>query len=125
MVIKGIQIQDFLVEFVRTIMIVGLFTWLVERSDEILKTIFDGLAQLGSSAAQLGDIPSPSRLLTMGTDAAGSILDTMNFWDALDGDALLKLAVAGAVMVLFIFVALNVLLAFISFYFNFTNACAI
>ena len=119
MAIKGGQINDLFIDLIRTIMIAGLFTWLVQQVEyaRIFRAVFQGMGQLAMQASGESALPTPSGMLTVGTTAAGKILDTIGWSNALSVESLLKLGVAGAILVLYCLIAINVLLAFIAFYF--------
>ena len=119
MAIKGGQINDLFIDLIRTIMIAGLFTWLVQEVQyaRVFSSIFRGMGNLAMQASGESALPTPSGMLTVGTTAAGKILDTIGWSNALSVESLLKLGVAGAILVLYCLIAINVLLAFIAFYF--------
>ena len=119
MAIKGGQLNDIFIDLIRTIMIAGLFTWLVQGVEyaKVFRAIFQGMGQLAMQASGESALPTPSGMLTVGTTAAGKILDTIGWTNALSVESILKLGVAGAILVLYCLIAINVLLAFIAFYF--------
>lgn len=100
-------------------MIAGLFTWLVQEVQyaKLFRQIFTSMGQLAMQASGESSLPTPSGMLTVGTTAAGKILDTIGWTNALSVESILKLGVAGAILVLYCLIAINVLLAFIAFYF--------
>lgn len=117
MAVKGGEMQDIAVDLIRTIMICGLFTFIIQNNGEVIRTIFKGFAEFAKTTTSLGHLPDPSNLISVGTDAAAKIFKSIGWGDALSGDVFLKIFVAGAVMLLFIFISINVLLALIAFYF--------
>ena len=119
MAIKGGQINDLFIDLIRTIMIAGLFTWLVQEVQyaRVFSSIFRGMGNLAMQASGESALPTPSGMLTVGTTAAGKILDTIGWSNALSVESILKLGVSGAILVLYCLIAINVLLAFIAFYF--------
>ncbi len=113
------NINDVLFECIRTIMIVGFFMWVMNNIDAVLTPIVRGFQDLAGLAGGNSDV-SASGMITNGTKAVSAIFDTIKdglFGVELSADTLLKVAVAGAIMVLFVFVAVNLLLVTVSLYF--------
>ena len=113
------NINDVLFECIRTIMIVGFFMWVMNNIDAVLTPIVRGFQDLAGLAGGSSDV-SASGMITNGTKAVSAIFDTIKdglFGVELSADTLLKVAVAGAIMVLFVFVAVNLLLVTVSLYF--------
>lgn len=75
MAIKGGQINDLFIDLIRTIMIAGLFTWLVQEVQyaRVFSSIFRGMGNLAMQASGESALPTPSGMLTVGTTAAGKI----------------------------------------------------
>lgn len=115
--LKGGQLNDIIIDLVRTIMIAGLFAWAVNNSDEVLKGLFQSFGNFARSSSGLGEWPTATGLMTNGTEAAVKVFKGIGWGDALDGAIFLKILVGGAIIVLFAFIAINVLLAFVAFYF--------
>ena len=113
------NINDVLFECIRTIMIVGFFMWVMNNIDNVLSPIVEGFQVLAGIAGGNSDV-SASGMITNGTNAVSAIFDTIKdgfFGVELSADTLLKVTVAGAIMVLFVFVSVNLLLVTISLYF--------
>ena len=117
LVLKGPDLTEIMIAVVQFIMTFGFFYWLLQNFDDIFQNIMLGFHQLGVSATAFQGA-DPSSIITVGTDAAYKVFDSIadGFFDKLSGDTLMKLAVAGLLLFLFCLMAIQVLLALVEFY---------
>lgn len=62
---KG-DISDFFAEFIRYILFIGFFNWLLTNGSEMAKSILDSFRNLGSSAIGSSNVLDPSNIVDIG-----------------------------------------------------------
>lgn len=115
MAVKGGEMNDIMIDLIRTAMICGLFTWVIQNYSVFFEDLFWGMGDLAVSASGSSSMPTPSSVISYGLDVSGMIYEEHV---GLSAVGLLSLVVAGAVIVLFVFTGIQLLLSFVSFYFS-------
>lgn len=114
MAVKGGEMNDIAIDLIRTAMICGVFTWVIQNYTIFFEDIFWGMGDLAANTSGSGTVPTPSSVISYGLDVSGMIYEENV---GLSAVGLLSLVVAGAVIVLFVFTGIQLLLSFVSFFF--------
>lgn len=101
------SIAEFFGEFVRFIIVVGLFYWLLTNSEAIAGAILASLKQLGSTAGNVAGT-TPSSLMDVGFNLVQGAFDNSSIWSPLD--SLLMIAGSFIVLLFITLISLNLLI---------------
>lgn len=115
MMLRQSDLGEVVLEIIKTVLILGLFVWFITNIKDIALLIFNSFTIMSSTVNGNTQELDPSLILTWGLNLAGEIWSGMGM-SITDG---ITRALAGIiVIVVFCFVAINVLITTLTFFFN-------
>lgn len=108
------NISSFFAEFIRLILFLGFFLWIITNGVSIATAIRDGLMQLAGQASGNGSTITPSGIVDIGFDLFKKIVEASSFWDPIDSAVL---TIIGLIVLLILaVVGINMLLLMVTTY---------
>lgn len=111
--LRGFELGEFLSELVKKIIYIGIFLFLF-NIDIWLQTIFDSFIQLSASVNGGAISVTPSSVITNAFNIAKIIFNSMSVLEP--GQSVFKALVGLIILVAFIFMAVDLLIAYVKFY---------
>ncbi|KTC71801.1 putative conjugal transfer protein TrbL [Legionella birminghamensis] len=110
--LKRAEIQEFLAETMRFLIVTGFFNWLLIHGPAIANAFIASLRQIAADASGLKQSVSPSGIMDVGFDIASKVVDNSSIWSP--ATTTVGLIVAAVILVVLALVAVNMLLILIS-----------
>lgn len=112
MALRKADIQEFMAETVRFLVIVGFFYWLLDNGPAIATAIMDSMRKLAANAAGIDARISPSDIVDVGFDIVSKAIDNSSIWSP--AATTVGLIVAGIILVVLALVSINMLIILIT-----------
>lgn len=112
MALRKADIGEFFAEFVKFILFVGFFWWLLLNGPGFATDIIDSLRQIGGEATGNGPSLTPSGIVDIGFDVFDRVINASSIWEPLD--SALGIIISLIILVVLALVAINMLLLLIS-----------
>lgn len=116
MMLRQSDLGEIVLEIIKTVMILGVFVWFITNIKEIATTIYISFFSIALTVNE-GNSQGldPSAILTWGLELAGEIWSGIGM-GIIDG--ITRILAAFIVVVVFCFIAINVLITTLTFFFN-------
>ncbi len=108
------NIGSFFAEFIRLILFLGFFLWIISNGVSIATAIRDGLMQLAGQASGNGSTITPSGIVDIGFNLFDKIVEASSFWDPVDSAVLIIIGLI--VLLILAVVGINMLLLMVTSY---------
>ncbi len=112
MALRRADIQEFMAETVRFIVVVGFFYWILDNGPGIATAIMDSLRQLAAKASGIDWHVSPSDIVDVGFDIVSKAIDNSSIWSP--AATTVGLIVAGIILIVLALVSINMLIILIT-----------
>lgn len=112
MSLRRADIQEFMAETVRFIVVVGFFYWILDNGPAIATAIIDSMRQLAAKASGIDTHISPSDIIDVGFDIVSKAIDNSSLWSP--AATTVGLIVAGVILVVLALVSINMLIILIT-----------
>ncbi|HEI6745937.1 TPA: P-type conjugative transfer protein TrbL [Legionella pneumophila] len=112
MALRKADIQEFLAETVRFLVVVGFFYWILDNGPEIATSIIDSMRQLAAKASGINKQVSPSAIVDVGFDIVSHAIDSSSIWSP--AATTVGLIVAGVILIVLALVSINMLIILIT-----------
>lgn len=119
MALRKADLGEFFAEFLRFIMFVGFYFWLLENGPKFADSLMKSLSKLGSEA---GGLPlyddkfglSPSEIVQMGFEIFSKIVDNTSIWPNKFATSLAAMLMGLGILMVLVVIAVNMLMLIIS-----------
>ncbi|KTD05836.1 conjugal transfer protein trbL [Legionella gratiana] len=112
MSLRRADIQEFMAETVRFLVVVGFFYWILDNGPAIATAIIDSMRQLAAKASGIDTHISPSDIIDVGFDIVSKAIDNSSLWSP--AATTVGLIVAGVILVVLALVSINMLIILIT-----------
>lgn len=112
MVLRRADIQEFLAETVRFLVVVGFFYWLLDNGPAISTSIMESMRRLAANASGIDAKVSPSDIVDVGFDIVSKAIDNSSVWSP--AATTVGLIVAGIILIVLAMVSINMLIILIT-----------
>ncbi|MCC5791324.1 MAG: P-type conjugative transfer protein TrbL [Legionellaceae bacterium] len=112
MALRRADIQEFLAETVRFLVVVGFFYWLLDNGPAIATSIMDSMRRLAANASGIDARVSPSDIVDVGFDIVSKAIDNSSVWSP--AATTVGLIVAGIILIVLAMVSINMLIILIT-----------
>lgn len=112
MALRRADIQEFLAETVRFLVVVGFFYWILDNGPEIATSIIDSMRQIAARASGINKQVSPSAIVDVGFDIVSHAIDSSSIWSP--AATTVGLIVAGVILIVLALVSINMLIILIT-----------
>ncbi|KTD62173.1 P-type conjugative transfer protein TrbL [Legionella spiritensis] len=112
MALRRADIQEFLAETVRFLVVVGFFYWLLDNGPAIATSIMDSMRRLAANASGIDAKVSPSDIVDVGFDIVSKAIDNSSVWSP--AATTVGLIVAGIILIVLAMVSINMLIILIT-----------
>lgn len=112
MSLRRADIQEFMAETVRFLVVVGFFYWILDNGPAIASAIIDSMRQLAAQASGIDTHISPSDIIDVGFDIVSKAIDNSSLWSP--AATTVGLIVAGVILVVLALVSINMLIILIT-----------
>ncbi|HAU0230578.1 TPA: P-type conjugative transfer protein TrbL [Legionella pneumophila] len=112
MALRKADIQEFLAETVRFLVVIGFFYWILDNGPEIATSIIDSMRQLAAKASGINKQISPSAIVDVGFDIVAHAIDSSSIWSP--AATIVGLIVAGVILIVLALVSINMLIILIT-----------
>ncbi|VEB33709.1 P-type conjugative transfer protein TrbL [Legionella cherrii] len=112
MSLRRADIQEFMAETVRFLVVVGFFYWILDNGPAIASAIIDSMRQLAAKASGIDTHISPSDIIDVGFDIVSKAIDNSSLWSP--AATTVGLIVAGVILVVLALVSINMLIILIT-----------
>ncbi|MFO9752144.1 P-type conjugative transfer protein TrbL [Legionella pneumophila serogroup 1] len=112
MSLRRADIQEFMAETVRFLVVVGFFYWILDNGPAIATAIIDSMRQLAAQASGIDTHISPSDIIDVGFDIVSKAIDNSSLWSP--AATTVGLIVAGMILVVLALVSINMLIILIT-----------
>ncbi|MFO9347294.1 P-type conjugative transfer protein TrbL [Legionella pneumophila serogroup 1] len=112
MSLRRADIQEFMAETVRFLVVVGFFYWVLDNGPAIATAIIDSMRQLAAKASGIDTHISPSDIIDVGFDIVSKAIDNSSLWSP--AATTVGLIVAGVILVVLALVSINMLIILIT-----------
>ena len=112
MALRKADIQEFMAETVRFLVVVGFFYWILDNGPAIAKAIIDSMRQLAAKASGINEHISPSDIVDVGFDIVSRAIDSSSIWSP--AATTVGLIVAGLILIILALVSINMLIILIT-----------
>lgn len=112
MALRKADIQEFMAETVRFLVVIGFFYWLLDNGPAIATAIMDSMRKLAANAAGIDARISPSDIVDVGFDIVSKAIDNSSIWSP--AATTVGLIVAGVILVVLALVSINMLIILIT-----------
>lgn len=112
MALRKADIQEFMSEAVRFLVVVGFFYWILDNGPAIATAIMDSMRQLAAKASGVSEHVSPSDIVDVGFDIVSRAIDSSSIWSP--AATTVGLIVAGIILIILALVSINMLIILIT-----------
>ncbi|WP_058483179.1 P-type conjugative transfer protein TrbL [Legionella spiritensis] len=112
MALRKADIQEFMAETVRFLVVVGFFYWILDNGPAIATAIMDSLRKLAANASGISATVSPSDIVDVGFDIVSKAIDNSSIWSP--AATTVGLIVAGIILIVLALVSINMLIILIT-----------
>lgn len=112
MALRKADIQEFMSETVRFLVVLGFFYWILDHGPAIATSIMDSMRQLAANASGIDAHVSPSDIVDVGFDIVSKAIDNSSIWSP--AATTVGLMVAGIILVVLALVSINMLIILIT-----------
>ncbi|EHL31863.1 hypothetical protein LDG_6029 [Legionella drancourtii LLAP12] len=112
MSLRRADIQEFMAETVRFLVVVGFFYWILDNGPAIATAIIDSMRKLAANASGIDTHISPSDIIDVGFDIVSKAIDNSSLWSP--AATTVGLIVAGVILVVLALVSINMLIILIT-----------
>lgn len=112
MAMRKADLGEFYAEFVRFTIFTGFYWWLLYNGPTFATSIMQSLRHIAAESAGLGNTLAPSGIVDIGFDIFFKVLDKSTVWSPID--TAIGMVMAGAILIVFALVGVNMLLLLIS-----------
>ncbi len=112
MALRKADIQEFMAETVRFLVVVGFFYWILDNGPAIATSIMDSLRKLAAMASGIDAKVSPSDIVDVGFDIVSKAIDNSSIWSP--AATTVGLIVAGIILIVLALVSINMLIILIT-----------
>ena len=112
MALRRADIQEFLAETVRFLVVVGFFYWILDNGPAIATSIMDSMRRLAANASGIDAKVSPSDIVDVGFDIVSKAIDNSSLWSP--AATTVGLIVAGIILIVLALVSINMLIILIT-----------
>lgn len=112
MALQRADIQEFLAETVRFLVVLGFFYWLLDNGPAISAAIIDSMRELAAKASGIDKHISPSNIIDVGFDIVSKAIDNSSVWSP--AASTVGLIVAGIILIVLALVSINMLIILIT-----------
>ncbi|PWY54592.1 P-type conjugative transfer protein TrbL [Legionella qingyii] len=112
MSLRRADIQEFMAETVRFLVVVGFFYWILDNGPAIATAIIDSMRQLAAKASGIDTHISPSDIIDVGFDIVSKAINNSSLWSP--AATTVGLIVAGVILVVLALVSINMLIILIT-----------
>lgn len=112
MALRKADIQEFMSETVRFLVVLGFFYWILDHGPAIATSIMDSIRQLAANASGIDAHVSPSDIVDVGFDIVSKAIDNSSIWSP--AATTVGLMVAGIILVVLALVSINMLIILIT-----------
>lgn len=112
MALRRADIQEFMSETVRFLVVVGFFYWILDNGPAIATSIMDSMRQLAAKASGISAHVSPSDIVDVGFDIVSRAIDSSSIWSP--AATTVGLLVAGLILIILALVSINMLIILIT-----------
>lgn len=112
MALRKADIQEFMAETVRFLVVIGFFYWILDNGPAIATAIMDSMRQLAAKASGINEHVSPSDIVDVGFDIVSRAIDSSSIWSP--AATTVGLIVAGLILIILALVSINMLIILIT-----------
>ncbi len=112
MALRKADIQEFMAETVRFLVVMGFFYWILDNGPAIATAIMDSLRKLAANASGIDARVSPSDIVDVGFDIVSKAIDNSSIWSP--AATTVGLIVAGIILIVLALVSINMLIILIT-----------
>lgn len=112
MALRKADIQEFMAETVRFLVVVGFFYWILDNGPAIATAIIDSMRKLAANASGIDAHISPSSIVDVGFDIVSKAIDNSSIWSP--AATTVGLLVAGLILIVLALVSINMLIILIT-----------
>jgi type IV secretion system protein TrbL len=112
MALRKADIQEFMAETVRFLVVLGFFYWILDNAPAISTSIMDSMRQLAANASGINAHVSPSDIVDVGFDIVSKAIDNSSIWSP--AATTVGLIVAGLILIILALVSINMLIILIT-----------
>ena len=112
MALRKADIQEFMAETVRFLVVLGFFYWILDNGPAIATAIMDSLRKLAANASGIDARVSPSDIVDVGFDIVSKAIDNSSIWSP--AATTVGLIVAGIILIVLALVSINMLIILIT-----------
>ena len=112
MALRKADIQEFMAETVRFLVVVGFFYWILDNGPALATSIMDSMRLLAAKASGINEHVSPSDIVDVGFDIVSRAIDSSSIWSP--AATTVGLIVAGLILIILALVSINMLIILIT-----------
>ncbi len=108
--LKKADISDFFVELIRFLGFTGFYLWLLDNGPQMALAFINSLKGIAGEAAHVSSVVTPGTIINMALDFFTKIVDATDFSIGSIAQAIVAIAIAVVILVLFGLIAVNMML---------------
>jgi type IV secretion system protein VirB6/type IV secretion system protein TrbL len=108
--LKKADISDFFVELIRFLGFTGFYLWLLDSGPQMALAFINSLKGIAGEAAHVSSVVTPGAIINMALDFFTKIVDATDFSIGSIAQAIVAIAIAVVILVLFGLIAVNMML---------------
>ena len=108
--LKKADISDFFVELIRFLGFTGFYLWLLDSGPQMALAFINSLKSIAGEAAHVSSVVTPGAIINMALEFFTKIVDATDFSIGSIAQAIVAIAIAVVILVLFGLIAVNMML---------------